>query len=128
MGDLEHEHGRQWEACAFYPQAEHQFIKRIPDVIQCARTGNNFHPTEKPLELMRKIIAANVGDTILDPFAGSGTTIVAAKELGRSGTGIEISPKYCEIARKRLAQDSLFASQEPTTKEEATANVTGSLI
>lgn len=108
MGDLEHEHGRQWEAIAFYPQAEHKFIKRIPDVIHAQRTGNNFHPTEKPLELLRTLIAANEGDTILDPFAGSGTTGVAAKQLKRNCTLIEISPKYVEIIKSRLSQESLF--------------------
>lgn len=108
MGDLKHEHGRQWEACCFYPMEGHEFISRIPDVIHADRTGNGLHPTEKPVELIKKIIAANVGDTILDPFMGSGTTLVAAKQLGRSATGIELSPEYCEIARKRLEQDTLL--------------------
>ena len=108
MGDLQHEHGRQWEACLFYPQEGHEFIKRIPDVIYTARTGNNLHPTEKPVELIKIILAANVGQTVLDPFIGSGTTAVACKELGRDFIGIELSEKYCEIARNRLAQDLLF--------------------
>src|SRR3990167_727819 len=83
MGDLLHEHGRQWEAICFYPQENHEFIKRIPDLIYANRTGNNFHQTEKPVELIAQIIAANVGETVLDPFLGSGTTAVAAKQLGR---------------------------------------------
>src|SRR5580698_7311662 len=44
MGDLEHEHGRQWEAICFYPKENHKFIKRIPDVINADRTGNFDHP------------------------------------------------------------------------------------
>lgn len=108
MGDLKHEHGRQWEACLFYPMEEHEFINRIPDVIYADRTGNNLHPTEKPVELIKKILAANVGQTVLDPFMGSGTTLVAAKQLGRDATGIEIDPEYCEIARKRLEQETLL--------------------
>lgn len=102
MGDLKHEHGRQWEAIAFYPMEQHEFIKRIPDVITGNRTGNNLHPTEKPVDVMAKIIQANVGDIILDPFCGSGSTLVACKELDRNYIGIEISQKYCDIAEKRI--------------------------
>lgn len=69
------------------------------------------HPCPKPNELMRILIDmfSLERDTILDPFMGSGTTLVAAKYLNRNATGIEISPEYCEIARNRLAQDKLFA-------------------
>lgn len=107
MGDLEHEHGRQWEACCFYPKDEHEFIKRIPDVIIVDRTNNNLHPTEKPVELMKIIINANVCQTILDPFMGSGTTLRAAKDLNRKCIGIELEEKYCEIAVERLRQEVL---------------------
>ena len=62
------------------------------------------HPTQKPVALMKKIIAdySKNSDTILDPFLGSGTTLVACKELGRRGIGIEISEEYCKIAINRL--------------------------
>ena len=108
MGDLQHEHGRQWEACLFYPQEEHKFITRIPDVIHANRTGNSLHPTEKPVELIKTIIDANEGDIVFDPFLGSGTTAVAAKQLKRNFIGVELSEKYCAIARERLSQDMLF--------------------
>ena len=65
------------------------------------------HPTQKPLPLMRWCIEKTTGDTILDPFMGSGTTLRAAKDLGRRAIGIEIEEKYCEIAARRLAQEVL---------------------
>ncbi len=107
MGDLLHEHGRQWEAICFYPKENHKFIKRIPDVINADRTGNFDHPTEKPSGLLRIIIEANEGNVVLDPYMGSGTTLRAAKDLGRKAIGIEIEEKYCEIAVKRLRQEVL---------------------
>ena len=66
------------------------------------------HPTQKPVVLMRRIITDLVGaGVLLDPFMGSGTTLRAAKDLGRKAIGIEISEEYCEIAAKRLAQEVL---------------------
>lgn len=105
MGDLEHEHGRQWEACCFYPGPKHRFIKRPSDVICADRTGNELHPSEKPIELIAKLIACTDANTILDPFAGSGTTGRAAKDLWRKCTMIEIEERYCEIAARRCAQE-----------------------
>lgn len=70
---------------------------------------NRQHPAQKPLALMSQIVrvSSREGDTILDPFIGSGTTLRAAKDLGRKAIGIEIEEKYCEIAAKRLAQGVL---------------------
>ena len=116
MGDLKHEHGRQWEALCFYPKELHEFKKRIPDVIFADKTGNFLHPTEKPVSLISQIIQANVGDTILDPFLGSGSTLRAAKDLLRKGIGIEIEEKYAEIAAKRMEQE-VFDFQEIKNNE-----------
>ena len=65
---------------------------------------NTDHPTQKPEKLLAKVILAstNPGDLILDPFAGSGTTAVAAKKLGRDFIVIDTDEKYCLIAQKRL--------------------------
>jgi site-specific DNA-methyltransferase (adenine-specific) len=67
------------------------------------------HETQKPLEIFKKLISVSSkeSDTILDPFLGSGTTLVAAKQLNRNATGIEISPEYCKIAEDRLKQGVL---------------------
>jgi DNA modification methylase len=67
------------------------------------------HTTQKPEQLMAHLVSlfTDPGETILDPFMGSGTTLVAAKRLGRKAIGIELNEKYCEIAARRLAQGAL---------------------
>lgn len=67
---------------------------------------HNNHPAEKDVHIAQKLIkwCSDEGDIILDPFLGSGTTALAAKELGRKFIGIEISEEYCAIAVKRLRQ------------------------
>jgi len=77
------------------------------------RTG--WHPCQMPENLLKRIIAAssNVGDCVLDPFCGSGTTVAVAKQSGRNYVGIEISEKYVEQANKRLAQLKNRQSENP---------------
>ncbi len=64
-----------------------------------------LHPTVKPTALVRDAIldCSRRGDIILDPFCGSGTTLIAAHETGRQGRGIELGPAYCDVIVKRLA-------------------------
>lgn len=77
----------------------------IPDVLPWGRyTGNKLHPTQKPLEILRPLITAfsAPGDTVLDPFCGSGSTIVAARELGRKFIGIELDRRHYRTAAGRV--------------------------
>jgi DNA modification methylase len=70
--------------------------------------GGKTHPTQKPESLMLWCMGfVKQAHTVLDPFMGSGTTLVAAKRLGKIAVGIEREEKYCEIAAKRLAQGAL---------------------
>lgn len=67
------------------------------------------HPCPKPVPVMKWVVERTTDpeDLIVDPFMGSGTTLVAARDLGRKAIGIEIEERYCEIASKRLAQNLL---------------------
>jgi len=69
--------------------------------------SGRWHPTEKPIALMAELISKCVAQTILDPFAGSGTTGRAAKDLGRKCVLVEREERYCEIAARRMAQEVL---------------------
>jgi site-specific DNA-methyltransferase (adenine-specific) len=71
--------------------------------------GTEHHPCPKPLPVMTWAIERTTpqGADIFDPFAGSGTTLVAAKRMGRRAIGVELSEAYCEIAANRLAQGVL---------------------
>jgi site-specific DNA-methyltransferase (adenine-specific) len=100
---------RLWQPIFYYGKDPHQG-KLMPDGKICVdsdRVGD--HPCVKPFNTWKWLVArASVsGDVILDPFMGSGTTLRAAKDLGRRAIGIEIEEKYCEIAAKRLAQKVL---------------------
>ena len=75
---------------------------------QCSFAKKSGHPYEKPIKLIEYLLKRSNAESILDPFAGSGTTLRACKDLGRKFIGIEISKEYCDIAVKRLEQEVLF--------------------
>lgn len=97
----------------------------LPPIIRAAvpTAGERWHVTEKPLEVIQYLLPLVRPETaILDPFMGSGTTLVAAKSAGRRAIGIEIEERYCEIAATRLAQESLgLPPPRPPAKAEQSA-------
>ena len=73
-------------------------------VIECKRpNASKLHPTMKPVELVAKLMenSSKIGELVYEPFCGSGTTIIAAEQLGRKCYGMEISPNYCDVIVKR---------------------------
>jgi site-specific DNA-methyltransferase (adenine-specific) len=84
----------------------------VPNVQELGPPRDREHPNEKPLDLPARFIAwtTKIGEVVLDPFMGSGTTLRAAKDLGRKAIGIEIEERYCEIAARRLDQQVLALS------------------
>jgi adenine-specific DNA-methyltransferase len=76
----------------------------LPSVLEWRYTGDTLHPTQKPVDALLPLLMAfsQIGDVILDPFAGSGSTAVAAAMLGRHSIAIELSEPYARIARDRL--------------------------
>ena len=106
MGDLNHEHARQTEVALFYPGPEHYFPNGRPtDVIEAPRTGNDNHPTEKPVMLMWAMLRWTVG-RVADPFMGAGATGIACVQQGRPFVGIELKPKFFDIACRRIEAET----------------------
>lgn len=114
MGDTEMEYARDYEVILYGVRGRRPISgKREGAVIEGfppVQSQRRVHPTEKPLELLAFLIAKHSpdGGTVLDPFMGSGTTLRAAKDLGRRAIGIELEERYCEIAAERLAQEVLL--------------------
>jgi DNA modification methylase len=94
---------------AEYCWTDLKFAPRIFRYRAVGIDGGKVHPTQKPVALMRWCIAfaPHLTGTVLDPFMGSGTTLVAAKRMGRTAIGVELNERYCEIAAERLAQGAL---------------------
>lgn len=90
-------------------QADMPEVRAMKPYYQDDANKETPHPNEKPLALVKKLVTLGTqpGETILDPFAGSGTTGRAAKDLGRKCVLVEREERYCEIAARRMRQEVL---------------------
>jgi hypothetical protein len=95
------------------------------DVLRWQYTENRLHPTQKPVSGLAPLIRAFSceGDVVLDPFCGSGSTLVAAHELGRRYIGIELDADHCATAQQRLTSKGFMADLDSWTE----ANIVGPL-
>lgn len=91
-----------------------------------AQSGRvKYHPTEKPVDILRQLIESSsvMGEIVYDPFAGSGSTLIAAALEGRQAIGVEFEERYCEIAAKRIEQETKcvewWPSQSPQMTDKA---------
>lgn len=110
-GDLEHEYGRKTESIAFWAKALHKWRNGRPvDVIARDRVAatSMIHPTEKPSSLWTEILTHSVGTTVFEPYGGSCSTVVAAKQLGLKCIACEIVEDYCAKGAARLKQSYLL--------------------
>jgi DNA modification methylase len=113
MGDTAMEYARDYEVILYGAHGRRAIggkrdgavLSGFPPV----RSQLRQHPTEKPVDLLSHLVAkhSTAAGCVLDPFMGSGSTLVAAKALGRGAVGIEIEESYCEIAARRLSQGVL---------------------
>ncbi len=104
MGDL----SLPWFPCTeeIYVLGAGWVGSRSSAVLRCVGR-NEYHPTEKPLPLLHSLISKCPPGVIADPFTGSGSILLAARNHGRSAVGIELEERYCEIAARRLQQGVL---------------------
>lgn len=113
VGDLKCGFGEAWEAIFYGMKGRRELRGSRPRTVvrmDWSSTLDPVHPTVKPIRLLGRFIcwSTDVGESVLDPFMGSGTTLVAAKIEGRHAVGIELNERYCEIAVNRLRQKVLF--------------------
>jgi DNA modification methylase len=109
MGNLAIPWKPNWEGIWIFGEgwSGHRGSSVLRGRIVVSWSRDRCHPNEKPVWLLAELIGKAPAGTVLDPFIGSGTTLRAAKDLGRKAIGIEIEEKYCEIAARRMAQEVL---------------------
>lgn len=87
----------------------------VGNVLRCPPVRDGDHPTEKPVALMASLlgVVCPPGGLVVDPFAGAGSTLAAAKMLGRRGVGIEVDERYCEVIARRMQATGLPFDEAP---------------
>ena len=97
---------------AYNEKAFLRYVEKPENVIKCGldKRESGFHPTQKSVRLMQALIELTTREEqlVLDPFAGSGSTLVAAKNLSRRYMGFEAMPEYVETCKKRISPNLLF--------------------
>jgi site-specific DNA-methyltransferase (adenine-specific) len=107
QGNHDYDYASQVELILYATKGQHKLnCGKTGNIHDIGMTDNTYHPHQKPLELITQLIqnSSKEGDTILDPYAGSGTTLIAAKQQNRNYIGIEIDKKYHDAAITRLLQ------------------------
>ena len=109
-GDLEAQFGKKYEMILYANKGQAKINgKRHTDIWRYNRVAGNEQPhqNQKPVALLSRAIEShsNIGDIVFDGFIGSGSTLVAAERLGRYWIGVELSAKYCNIARERIHRE-----------------------
>lgn len=112
MGDLDGCWGCGYEVILYCKRGRRPINKRRSGVLTFDKVppGKMVHPTEKPVDMLKMLIAmsSNEGDFVVDPWSGSGSTSVAAKELGRDSLAMDIDEEYVTVGQKRLEQEGLW--------------------
>lgn len=112
MGDLAGDYIPEHELIMYLPKGRHVLRgKRVGNVWQVPKDppSSYEHPTQKPVSLMGRAVSKSTdhGGVVLDPFAGSGSTLRAAADLGRRAIGIEVDERYCELIVRRMRQQTM---------------------
>lgn len=101
MGDLAMPWKPNWEVIHIRGRTWHG--RRTSGVLRYPLRGRRTHPNEKPVELLAELISKAPKGLVLDPCAGSGSTLLAARQLGREVVGVEVDERWAEVAARRLA-------------------------